>query len=171
MADTAAWSRGHTNGSYKSESSEQLDKLLAGLDQLSETLPSLASPAISCPPQQTHQPGAGAGAGAAQRKPQLAATWNGSKSAGGAGPRRGGGGSVAGAGAEAGTRVMSLSYEDHLDYALEPRGGGAQLARGLLGTDNYSAQHSGESEGAGAGAEAGQPYHTRCDSKPFSYIR
>ena len=165
MADTAAWSRGHTNGSYKSESSEQLDKLLAGLDQLSETLPSLASPAISCPPQQTHQPGAGA----AQRKPQLAATWNGSKSAGGAGPRRGGGGSVAGAGAEAGTRVMSLSYEDHLDYALEPRGGGAQLARGLLGTDNYSAQHSGESEGAGAGA--GQPYHTRCDSKPFSYIR
>ena len=167
MADTAAWSRGHTNGSYKSESSEQLDKLLAGLDQLSETLPSLASPAISCPPQQTHQPGAGAGAGAAQRKPQLAATWNGSKSAGGAGPRRGGGGSVAGAGAEAGTRVMSLSYEDHLDYALEPRGGGAQLARGLLGTDNYSAQHSGESEGAGAG----QPYHTRCDSKPFSYIR
>ena len=169
MADTAAWSRGHTNGSYKSESSEQLDKLLAGLDQLSETLPSLASPAISCPPQQTHMPGAGAGAGAgaAQRKPQLAATWNGSKSAGGAGPRRGGGGSVAGAGAEAGTRVMSLSYEDHLDYALEPRGGGAQLARGLLGTDNYSAQHSGESEGAGAG----QPYHTRCDSKPFSYIR
>ena len=167
MADTAAWARGHTNGSYKSESSEQLDKLLAGLDQLSETLPSLASPAISCPPQQTHQPGAGAGA--AQRKPQLAATWNGSKSAGGAGPRRGGGGSVAGAGAEAGTRVMSLSYEDHLDYALEPRGGGAQLARGLLGTDNYSAQHSGESEWAGAGA--GQPYHTRCDSKPFSYIR
>ena len=171
MADTAAWARGHTNGSYKSESSEQLDKLLAGLDQLSETLPSLASPAISCPPQQTHQPGAGAGAGAAQRKPQLAATWNGSKSAGGAGPRRGGGGSVAGAGAEAGTRVMSLSYEDHLDYALEPRGGGAQLARGLLGTDNYSAQHSGESEGAGAGAGARQPYHTRCDSKPFSYIR
>ena len=169
MADTAAWARGHTNGSYKSESSEQLDKLLAGLDQLSETLPSLASPAISCPPQQTHQPGAGAGA--AQRKPQLAATWNGSKSAGGAGPRRGGGGSVAGAGAEAGTRVMSLSYEDHLDYALEPRGGGAQLARGLLGTDNYSAQNSGESEGAGAGAGAGQPYHTRCDSKPFSYIR
>ena len=169
MADTAAWTRGHTNGSYKSESTEQLDKLLAGLDQLSETLPSLGSPASSSPPQQTRQPAAGAGA--AQRKPQLAATWNGSKSAGGAGPRpgRGGGGSVAGAGAEAGTRVMSLSYEDHLDYALEPRGGGAQLARGLVGTDNYSAQHSGESEGAGAGA--GQPYHTRCDSKPFSYIR
>ena len=31
---------------YKSESTEQLDKLLAGLDQLSETLPDLAGEGI-----------------------------------------------------------------------------------------------------------------------------
>ena len=60
------------------------------------------------------------------------------------------------------------SYEDDLDYALEKdiviKGPERKV---LLGTDNYSHIYSDKK----SSMEESQPYHTRYDSKPFSYIR
>ena len=60
------------------------------------------------------------------------------------------------------------SYEDDLDYALEKdiviKGPDRKV---LVGTDNYSQLYSDKK----SSMEESQPYHTRYDSKPFSYIR
>ena len=85
----------------------QLDRLLAGLDELSGTLPDLTG-----------------GGG-----------WPGTR---------------AGAPPEMGRKSGGGGYEEEADYALEKEEGRA---------------------GSVTGAGAGAPYHTRCDSKPFSYIR
>ena len=159
----------HSSSDYRSESTEQLDKLLAGLDELSETLPDLSG---GLHRQQHHHPNGVGGAGAEERKhpPPRAGTWNGSKNISSS---RGRGqdnnvsrpGSAAGGSVRTVTGVMR-SYEEDLDYVLErdnrePRG---PERRPLVGTDNYGQVYS---EGPGTH----QPYHTRYDSKPFSYIR
>ena len=120
MAQSASpgWYNTHQ---YRSQSTEQLDKLLAGLDELSGTLPDL-SEERKLPAEQRN-------------------TWNSSKSAGNSESDNN----------SSARRVRQpgsmRSYEEDLDYALEK-----------------------EIEG-GVRAQQPQPYHTRIDSKPFSYIR
>ena len=138
---------GHHN--YKSESTEQLDKLLAGLDKLSETLPDLTS-------------GAGAGAGGVQ----VPGGWQGAKESAPAGSVVNN--SVV---SVAGTVRGMRSYEEDVDYALEKED---LVIKGperkvLLGTDNYS-DHYSDTKSSSMDTTH-QPYHTRNDSKPFSYIR
>ena len=82
--------------------------------------------------------------------------------------RRGQDNNVSRPGSAAGGAVNTVrgdmrSYEEDLDYALEPGVRGPER-RPLVGTDNYGQVYS---EGPGTH----QPYHTRYDSKPFSYIR
>ena len=65
------------------------------------------------------------------------------------------------------------SYEEDLDYALEKdmviKGPERKL---LVNTDNYSEMYSDKASNMENFTNAGpQPYHTRYDSKPFSYIR
>ena len=170
-------SSGHNNTSYsttdyRSESTEQLDKLLAGLDELSETLPDLGE---GLHRQQQQQPGVGGGGGRGEGRkhpPPRAGTWNGSKNISSGGVRgRGQDNNVSRPGSAAGGAVRTggdmRSYEEDMDYALErgearePRG---QERKVLVGTDNYGQVYS-------EGQTTHQPYHTRYDSKPFSYIR
>jgi hypothetical protein len=92
-------------------SRDQLDRLLAGLDELSGTLPDLSGGQGSDWPA-ARECGAG-GAGTVTRVP------------------------------------IVRTYEEDMDYALERE----ERARG------------------GREADQAAPYHTRCDSKPFSYIR
>ena len=59
------------------------------------------------------------------------------------------------------------SYEEDMDYALEREkepGVRGPERKVLVGTDNYGQVYS-------EGQSTHQPYHTRYDSKPFSYIR
>ena len=158
----------HSSSDYRSESTEQLDKLLAGLDELSETLPDLSG-GLHRHHHHHHQNGVG-GAGAEGRKhpPPRAGTWNGSKNISSS-LGRGQDNNVSRPGSAAGGSVRTgdmRSYEEDLDYALErdnrePRG---PERRPLVGTDNYGQVYS-------EGQSTHQPYHTRYDSKPFSYIR
>ena len=173
-------SSGHNNTSYsgssdyRSESTEQLDKLLAGLDELSETLPDLGG---GLHRQQQQQPGVGSGGGRVEGRkhpPPRAGTWNGSKnisSSGGGVQGRGQDNNVSRPGSAAGGAVRTAgdmrSYEEDMDYALEREkepGVRGPERKVLVGTDNYGQVYS---EGQGTH----QPYHTRYDSKPFSYIR
>ena len=118
----------HSSSDYRSESTEQLDKLLAGLDELSETLPDLSGGLHR--QHHHHQNGVG-GAGAEGRKhpPPRAGTWNGSKNISSS-PGRGQDNNVSRPGSAAGGSVRTgdmRSYEEDLDYALErdnrePRG-------------------------------------------------
>ena len=165
---------------YRSESTEQLDKLLAGLDELSETLPNLSDDLH----HQHHLNGGGGGGGGGEgrkhQQPPRAGTWNGSKNISSGSRGRGQDsnmGSVSRPGSAGGGTVRPgravnqgdmRTYEEDLDYALEREPGGGVIRgperRPLVGTDNYGQVYS----------EAGathQPYHTRYDSKPFSYIR
>ena len=161
----------YSSSDYRSESTEQLDKLLAGLDELSETLPDLSGGFH-------RQHGVGVGGGGVQGRkhpPPRAGTWNGSKNiSSGLVQGRGQDNNVSRPGSAAGGAVSTVtsgdmrSYEEDLDYALErdSRESGARGTerRVLVGTDNYGQVYS---EGPGTH----QPYHTRNDSKPFSYIR
>ena len=167
----------YSSTDYRSESTEQLDKLLAGLDELSETLPDLGGGL-----HRQQQPGVGAGGGRGEGRkhpPPRAGTWNGSKniSSGGVQGRQGRGqdNNVSRPGSAAGGAVRTAgdmrSYEEDMDYALESERGETREPgvrgperRVLVGTDNYGQVYS---EGQGTH----QPYHTRYDSKPFSYIR
>ena len=120
-------SSGHNNTSYssidyRSESTEQLDKLLAGLDELSETLPDLSGGFH-------RQHGVGVGGGGVQGRkhpPPRAGTWNGSKNiSSGLVQGRGQDNNVSRPGSAAGGAVSTVtsgdmrSYEEDLDYALE----------------------------------------------------
>ena len=150
------------NTGYKSESTEQLDKLLAGLDKLSETLPDLTS-------------GAGAGGRQSGGVQGHRSDRSGGKVPGGWQPaKESAPGSVNNS--VVSSRAVTVrggmrSYEDDLDYALEKddlviKG---PERRVLLGTDNYSDHYSSDSKSTMDTQH--QPYHTRNDSKPFSYIR
>ena len=69
------------------------------------------------------------------------------------------------------------SYEEDLDYALEKDMISKGVIKGperklLVHTDNYSEMYSDKASNMEHSTNAGsQPYHTRYDSKPFSYIR
>jgi hypothetical protein len=85
------------------------------------------------------------------------------------------------------------TYEEDLDYVLEKElggggsvsesvvgaGGGNSVVKGqevrpLVNVDNYAKVYGGgsnSSSGVQANSSEPQPYHTRYDSKPFSYIR
>ena len=149
--DTSSMQWCNTSSSYKSESTEQLDKLLAGLDRLSETLPDL-----------------GAGAGG-DRRGKVPGGWQAAKSSAPAGSVNN---SVVSR-AET-VRGGMRSYEDDLDYALEKddnlviKGPERKV---LLGTDNYADHYSDNYKTPSNMDTQHQPYHTRNDSKPFSYIR
>ena len=146
----------------------QLDRLLAGLDELSGTLPDLtanswtpARPATSS--QAAEQRGGRAGAvqcsagagravnaagGAVRAAPVNSGGVSGQQGCSSAGEQ--GGQVVMGRQGRPGGPNGSLaarSYEEDVDYALEKDG---ERRRG---------------------GEEGAPYHTRYDSKPFSYIR
>ena len=110
-----SWYNNHLQPSH---SQDQLDKLLAGLDELSGTLPDL-SKERKFPAEQRN-------------------TWNSSKTAGNSD-------SDNNSSARRQRTGKMRSYEDDLDYALEKEENSEQVQP--------------------------QPYHTRYDSKPFSYIR
>ena len=143
----------------------QLDRLLAGLDELSGTLPDLTSanswtPARSATTSYPEQRGGQRAGGAVQCSAGAGRAVN--PAAGGA-VRAASVNSVQGnCSISAGEVVMgrqgrpggpcngslaARSYEEDVDYALEKDG---ERRRG---------------------GEEGAPYHTRYDSKPFSYIR
>ena len=140
----------------------QLDRLLAGLDELSGTLPDLTSsaswtPARPAPEQRVGgravlpcSAGADSAAGGAASVSAGGGLHQGTS---GGGVVQGGGPGVVPAGGGSKQVVMgrpglpARSYEEDVDYALEKDG---EKRRG---------------------GEEGAPYHTRYDSKPFSYIR
>ena len=146
----------------------QLDRLLAGLDELSGTLPDLTSsaswtPARSAPEQRVGgravlpcSAGADSAAGGAASVNAGGGLQQGTSGGGGGVVVQGGGPGVVPAGGGSKQVVMgrpggpglpARSYEEDVDYALEKDG---EKRRG---------------------GEEGAPYHTRYDSKPFSYIR
>ena len=147
----------------------QLDRLLAGLDELSGTLPDLTStaswtPARSAPEQRVGgravlpcSAGADSAAGGAASVSAGGGLQQGTSGGGGGVVVQGGGPGVvpaAGGGSKqvvmgrpGGPGLPARSYEEDVDYALEKDG---EKRRG---------------------GEEGAPYHTRYDSKPFSYIR
>lgn len=176
--------RPHVSWGDRSDSSEQLDKLLAGLDELSENLPDLGvrrepisrvnsgsrgvtpvprgvTPVFrgvtpervieGVPPRSESVP---------RVTPPVVAQPRGV----GSGPNR--------------------SYEEDVDYALDRSELGSPLPRvhsptrkvGVtpqVAVDNYKEYYTDPAKARG-GVTMGQepqPYHTRYDSKPFSYIR
>ena len=146
----------------------QLDRLLAGLDELSGTLPDLTAsswtPARPASSQAAEQRGTGgravqcsAGAGRGVQ--------GGSQSAGGAvraAPVQQGVSAVQGCGAgEQGGQVV-------MGRQGRPGGPGSLAARSYEEDVDYALEKDGERR---RGGEEGAPYHTRYDSKPFSYIR
>ena len=146
MAGSAATSWYNTNTNtltYKSHSTEQLDKLLAGLDELSGTLPDLGGKTERKFPAEEECERVGGG------------RWNGSKTTGN---------SVSDNNSRArtlpGTTTNMRTYEEDLDYALEK-----EIDQAMAGHDrNVPIELECEEPQP-------QPYHTRYDSKPFSYIR
>ena len=143
----------------------QLDRLLAGLDELSGTLPDLTSsaswtPARPAPEQRVGgravlqgSAGADSAAGGAASVSAGGGLQQGTSGGGvvqGGGPGvvpAGGGSKQVVMGRPGGPGLPARSYEEDVDYALEKDG---EKRRG---------------------GEEGAPYHTRYDSKPFSYIR
>ena len=147
----------------------QLDRLLAGLDELSGTLPDLTSsaswtPARPAPEQRVGgravlqgSAGADSAAGGAASVSAGGGLQQGTSGGGGAVVVQGGGPGVVPAAAGGSKQAVmgrpgdpglaARSYEEDVDYALEKDG---EKRRG---------------------GEEGAPYHTRYDSKPFSYIR
>ena len=147
----------------------QLDRLLAGLDELSGTLPDLTSsaswtPARPAPEQRVGgravlpcSAGADSAAGGAASVSAGGGLQQGTSGGGGGVVVQGGGPGVVPAGGGGSKQVVmgrpggpglpARSYEEDVDYALEKDG---EKRRG---------------------GEEGAPYHTRYDSKPFSYIR
>ena len=135
---------------YKSDSTEQLDKLLAGLDELSGTLPDLGGRTERKFPAEEECERVGGGP---------AGRWPGSKTTGN---------SVSDNNSSARTlpgttgtaRANMRSYEEDLDYALEK-----EIDNAMKGHDRRVPIELDCEE------PQPQPYHTRYDSKPFSYIR
>ena len=142
----------------------QLDRLLAGLDELSGTLPDLtanswtpARPAEQRVGERTGgavqcSAGAGRGVQGSAGGGQAAAPVQGGGSAvqqgcSGSAGEQGGQVVMGRQGRPGGPGLAARSYEEDVDYALEKDG---ERRRG---------------------GEEGAPYHTRYDSKPFSYIR
>ena len=153
MAGFAAtsWYNTNTNNlQYKSDSTEQLDKLLAGLDELSGTLPDLGGRSERKFPAEEECERVGGGPGG---------RWPGSKTTGN---------SVSDNNSSARTlpgttgtaRANMRSYEEDLDYALEK-----EIDNAMKGHDRRVPIELDCEE------PQPQPYHTRYDSKPFSYIR
>ena len=151
MAGSATSWLNTNNSQYRSDSTEQLDKLLAGLDELSGTLPDLGGKTERKFPAEEECERVGGG------------RWNGSKTTGN---------SVSDNNSRARTlpgttgtatatvRTKMGSYEEDLDYALEK-----EIDNAMKGHDRKVPIEL-ESE-----EQQPQPYHTRYDSKPFSYIR
>ena len=167
---------------YKSEATEQLDKLLAGLDKLSETLPDLSGDQNHQPQQQQQlqQQSVSSSTTSVLRKFPAAGSWQDANTsvAGSSDQHRVNNSSEArvretgGAALNNNNSVKMRSYEDDLDYALEKE----LVIKGperrvLVGTDNYSDHYNSDVNNKPSLASTHQPYHTRNDSKPFSYIR
>ena len=146
----------------------QLDRLLAGLDELSGTLPDLTStaswtPARSAPEQRVGgravlpcSAGADSAAGGAA-----------SVSAGGGLQQGTSGGGVVQGGAGGGPGVVPAAGGSKQVVMGRPGGPGLP-ARSYEEDVDYALEKDGEKR---RGGEEGAPYHTRYDSKPFSYIR
>ena len=150
MAGSAATSWYNTNTNtltYKSHSTEQLDKLLAGLDELSGTLPDLGGKTERKFPAEEECERVGGG------------RWNGSKTTGNSVSDNNSRARTL-PGTTASARANMRSYEEDLDYALEK-----EIDNAMKGHDRKVPIEL-ESE-----EQQPQPYHTRFDSKPFSYIR
>ena len=150
MAGSATSWLNTNNSQYRSDSTEQLDKLLAGLDELSGTLPDLGGKTERKFPAEEECERVGGGPGG---------RWPGSKTTGN---------SVSDnnsrarplPGTTASARANMRSYEEDLDYALEK-----EIDNAMKG-HHRKVPIELESE-----EPQPQPYHTRYDSKPFSYIR
>ena len=137
-----------TSIQYKSHSTEQLDKLLAGLDELSGTLPDLGEGRERKFPGEAECERVGDGG-----------RWNSSKITGNSvSDNNSSARTVPGTTSTA--RANMRSYEEDLDYALEK-----EIDDAMKGHDRKVPIEL-ESE-----EQQPQPYHTRYDSKPFSYIR
>ena len=146
MAGSAAtsWYNTNTNNlQYKSDSTEQLDKLLAGLDELSGTLPDLGEKTERKFPAEVEGGG----------------RWNSSKITGNSVSDNNSRARTL-PGTTAVTRTKMRSYEEDLDYALEK-----EIDSAMKGHDRKVPIELECEE------PQPQPYHTRYDSKPFSYIR
>ena len=182
---------------HKSESSEQLDKLLAGLDELSGNLPDLNSVGTkadsptrkftawtaSNSPAQNHNNTQSGSNSQVQRRQSLdrddypsqvreasprVATM---PPAHNLRPRTSESsiGNTNGVSKSERNAGNIRTYEDDLDYVLEKEtdpGIKGPEKKVLVGVENYGEVYSEKS-----GMEEPTPYHTRYDSKPFSYIR
>ena len=145
MAGSAAtsWYNTNTNNlQYKSDSTEQLDKLLAGLDELSGTLPDLGEKTERKFPAE-----------------EVSGRWNSSKITGASVSDNNSRARTL-PGTTATARTKMRSYEEDLDYALEK-----EIDNAMKGHDRKVPIELECEE------PQPQPYHTRYDSKPFSYIR
>ena len=147
----------------------QLDRLLAGLDELSGTLPDLTASSWT-PARPASSQAAEGNRGTGGRAVQCSAgagrgVQGGSQSAGGAvraAPVQQGVSAVQGCGAgEQGGQVV-------MGRQGRPGGPGSLAARSYEEDVDYALEKDGERR---RGGEEGAPYHTRYDSKPFSYIR
>ena len=147
MAGSATSWLNTNNSQYRSDSTEQLDKLLAGLDELSGTLPDLGGKTERKFPAEEECERVGGG------------RWNGSKTTGNSVSDNNSRARTL-AGTTASARANMRSYEEDLDYALEK-----EIDNAMKGHDRKVPIEL-ESE-----EPQPQPYHTRYDSKPFSYIR
>ncbi len=136
----------HVSWRDRSESVEQLDKLLAGLDELSGNLPDLGG----------------------VKKQQSTTTKTVTTTTTDSSNNR--------------QHQPVTSYEDDVDYALDRSELGREEDRSnvkvglqpVVAVDNYSEYYTDWSKARGGdkmSVEETQPYHTRYDSKPFSYIR
>ena len=193
MAQSAQAGWGGHN--HKSESSEQLDKLLAGLDELSGNLPDLNTvgtktdsptrkfPAWNSSPAQNHNNTLLSGStsvvqGGLDRddhppslvrevSPRVATM----PPAHNLRPRTAESsiGNTNGVAKNERNTENTRTYEDDLDYVLEKDtdpGIKGPEKKVLVGVDNYGEVYSDKNT-----MEEAAPYHTRYDSKPFSYIR
>ena len=146
----------------------QLDRLLAGLDELSGTLPDLTSanswtPARSATTSYPEQRGGQRAGGAVQCSAGAGRAVN--PPAGGAVRQAA---SVNSAGVQGN---CSISAGEQVVMGRQGRPGGPNgslAARSYEEDVDYALEKDGERR---RGGEEGAPYHTRYDSKPFSYIR
>lgn len=146
----------------------QLDRLLAGLDELSGTLPDLtanswtpARPASSQAEQRVGGRAVQCSAGAGGRAVQ------GGSSAGGA-VRAASVQGVSGSAVQGCSSAGEQGGQVVMGRQGRPGGPGSLAARSYEEDVDYALEKDGEKR---RGGEEGAPYHTRYDSKPFSYIR
>jgi len=183
---------------HKSQSSEQLDKLLAGLDELSGNLPDLNSvgtktdsptrkfPAwnASSSPAQNHNNTLSGSNSQVQGRQSLDRDDCPPSLEREASPRvatmppahnlrprtaESSSGNTNGVAKNERNTENTRTYEDDLDYVLEKdtdTGIKGPEKKVLVGVDNYGEVYSDKNT-----MEEAAPYHTRYDSKPFSYIR